>query len=225
MFRKKKAMSFHEIKDQVLKGYSKRWNLKALNYSLKNNEINQKERDKLIALIYSRGKTDKLLKMRGHHITNRMIMGQMLMGKATEADYRKNELMKKVYSEKFIWDYNHYLFCIDKDSIIQVVEGSDDICYLDCPYFKYCDKNDSERFKAEMTKKINENRDIYPEEADKWAKGIQYLKSYNEIDNLCLDHVGSKNGSPKVGWIIRFGDLFFVDKVKLFKEDTLWEFI
>jgi hypothetical protein len=58
-------LKFSEIKKQMENdGYGKEWNLRAINVSFEHKIITQEERDKLIALLYSKGKSDKLKR---HH--------------------------------------------------------------------------------------------------------------------------------------------------------------
>jgi hypothetical protein len=61
-------LNFNKIKKQMESdGYLRQWNLRAIEVSFKSKAITQEQRDKLIALLYSKGKSDKLKK---HHIVS-----------------------------------------------------------------------------------------------------------------------------------------------------------
>lgn len=183
-------LNFNQIKKQMQSdGYGKEWNLRAIKVSFENKKITQKERDKLIALLYSKGKSDKLFKMRGHHISRRY---DIKMGALNDTD--RNEkmgtIMKALYNQDFLEKYFNLFKSINDDSIIEVIEGMDDICILGCRDFDLCKKDvigEKEKVYIEILKKF---KDYAPEIIIPWIKNYEdYPSTVNDYDLACLEYL------------------------------------
>jgi hypothetical protein len=213
-------LNFNKIKKQMESdGYLRQWNLRAIEVSFKSKAITQEQRDKLIALLYSKGKSDKLFKMRGHHINNRYAIKTGGLNNQ-EKNEMMGTIMKTLYNEDFLNKYFNLYISINDDSIIEVIEGMDDICILGCRHFDLCKrdiKGEKEKVYIEILEKF---KDYAPEIIIPWVNGYKdYPTTVKDYDLACLEYlsviINDKKIPIKVGDIIRFGDIIKNDDIHL----------
>lgn len=127
--------------------------------------------------------------MRGHHISRRY---DIKMGALNDTD--RNEkmgtIMKALYNQDFLEKYFNLFKSINDDSIIEVIEGMDDICILGCRDFDLCKKDvigEKEKVYIEILKKF---KDYAPEIIIPWIKNYEdYPSTVNDYDLACLEYL------------------------------------
>lgn len=192
-------LNFNGIKKQMKSdGYGKQWNLRAIKVSLENKAITQQERDKLIALLYSKGKSDKLFKMRGHHLSSTYFDKiKKTMYPNAEAEI---EILEIEYGKEFSNKLKRYNSQIKEDSVIEIIEGEDDVCNF-CPYYEYCNNFNYKSTHQIALKRLNENYDILVKKhgvdfINKKLEFRKYLMNQDTKinDKKCLDFFNLKPG-------------------------------
>ena len=204
---KRENSIYLKLRKQVLRVISKKWNLRAINYNFQNKHITLKERDELIALLYSDGKSKKLYKMRGHHFS---YIYFFLRGEwpSRKIDHVAFPFQYTVEFSNLVVSYNDSL---TQDSIIEIVEGVDDVCHLKCPYFYDCEKKDYMSSFISIYDKFLNKVDFLRKEfsEEEIEKKLNHLKKFID-DNVNTDEVDQRVLSYfnlKVGDIVRLRDV------------------
>jgi hypothetical protein len=218
-----RPLNFEEIKKQMKNNdYLRQWNLKAINASFENKAINQEQRDKLIALLYSKGKSDKLFKMRGHHITPYLDL--------KKHKYSENMMfiLEKIFGN-FIHLQEKKLELISENDVIEIVETIDDFCIMDCPFLNDCKKDDGYTTTDKILTFLESDKTLPQKEVRNMIDYYNYSRYFSKHDQYTLSNlytiIDKKIVKLKIGMILRYGDIKSKKDIDLLSEKNNYDYL